>query len=797
MGHKPRRTTIAAKRLTSQGAEPPSPPPPPSASGASGGPGGELDASLGEETRRRYLNYALSVITSRALPDVRDGLKPVQRRILFAMVNDEHLSPDSKHRKSAKVVGAVIGRYHPHGDTAVYDAMVRMAQDFSLRVPLVDGSGNFGSIDGDSAAAYRYTEARLTRPAMELLAELKQDTVPFRDNYDGTTEEPVVLPARFPNLLVNGSTGIAVGMATNIPPHNLREVVGALIALIDNRELTTTNILKYIKGPDFPTGGQMLNSKLELRQIYEAGTGAIRVRAEYKTEEKSRGEHDIIVTSIPYGVTKASIVEKIAELIIGRKLPQLLDVRDESTTDVRIVLECKKGADPNVVMAYLFKHTPLQLNFNMNLTALVPQPGSDVGRPERLGIKAMLEHFLDFRFDVTKKRFEFELAKLRKRIHILEAFQIIFDALDETIRIIRKSDGKQDAAQKLMKRFDLDEIQVDAILELRLYKLAKLEILVIREELAEKRKQAAQIEAILKSKTKLWGVIKDELGTIAEELGSPRRTKIGAMAEEIEFDEEAYIVDEDAHVVLTRDGWIKRLREVKDPNTTRVREGDSVMAVLPGSTKENIVFFTNIGSAYVTRINDIPATTGYGDPAQKLFKFKDGEKIVAAYSLDPRLEVPEEMLAVSARGFGLRFAMEGHADVTTRTGRRYARPSKDDDIIDVVPVHEKDVVVVATSNGHVLVCQAEEINRLEGPGKGVTVIKTGKDDAVIGFIAGSRWKEALEVETTSGSKQFKLHADPKKVTSRGGKGQQIVKRSTLRLCPSEVRVPSLGEEGEG
>ncbi|MBT8493604.1 MAG: DNA topoisomerase IV subunit A [Deltaproteobacteria bacterium] len=791
MGHKPRKQAVANKSL--RGSKKPPPPKPPG-SGGGASDGGELDASLGEETRRRYLNYALSVITARALPDVRDGLKPVQRRILYAMHHDERLSPDAKHRKSAKVVGAVIGRYHPHGDGAVYDAMVRMAQDFSLRLPLIDGSGNFGSVDGDSAAAYRYTECRLAPAAPELLRELAQQTVPLRDNFDGTTDEPVVLPARLPNLLVNGSTGIAVGMATNIPPHNLKEVVSALVALIDNRDMTTTNILKYIKGPDFPLGGQMLNSKVELRQIYEAGSGAIRVRAEYKIEEKSRGQKDIIVTSIPYGVNKSSIVEKIADVIIKRKVPQLVDVRDESTTDIRVVLETKKGTDPAMVMAYLFKHTPLQLNFNVNLTALVPVAGSDVGRPERLGIKEMLEHFLDFRFEVTQKRFEFELAKLKRRIHILEGFQVVFDALDETIRIIRRSEGKKDAAGKLMKRFDLDEIQVDAILELRLYKLAKLEILVIREELAEKQKEAKRIEGILKSKRKLWGVIKSELGEMTDAYGTPRRTKIGALAEEIEFDEDAYILDEDAHVVLTRDGWFKRLREVKDPKTTRVREGDEVMAVLPGSTKENVVFFTNMGSAYVTRINDIPATTGYGDPAQKLFKFKDGEKIVAAYSMDPRLEPPKELLAVSARGFGLRFLTEGHSELTTRSGRRYARPAKNDEIVDVVPVHLTDVVVVATMKGHVLLCKAKDINRLEGPGKGVTVIKTSPGDAVIGFIAGGRWKESLGVETTKGSRQWQLHADAKKVTSRGGKGHQIVKRSNLKLIKTDVVVPSLGDE---
>lgn len=787
-----------ARRSTSaKGGKPPRPP----TNGAGGsGSGGddELDASLQEETRRRYLNYAMSVITARALPDVRDGLKPVQRRILYAMHHDEHLHPDSKYRKSAKVVGTVIGRYHPHGDTAVYDTMVRMAQDFAMRVPLVDGQGNFGSLDGDGAAAYRYTECRLAPPAVELLRELKQDTVPFRDNYDGTTTEPVVMPARYPNLLCNGSTGIAVGMATNIPPHNLREVTKALIALADDRDLTTTNLLKYIQGPDFPTGGQILNSKVELRQIYEEGSGAVRTRGEYKLEKRKRGV-DIIITSIPYAINKATIVEKIADVIIARKLPQLLDVRDESTTDVRIVLETKANANPDLVMAYLYKHTPLQQNFNVNMTCLVPT-GTDVGQPQRVGIKEMLEHFLDFRFDVTKRRFEFELAALKKRIHILEGFVRIFDALDETIRIIRKSDGKKDAAQKLMKRFELDAIQVDAILELKLYKLAKLEINLIRTELAEKRAEADRIERILASNKRLWGVVKSELQEVSDAYGTPRRTKTGGAKEEIEFDPDAFIVDEDAHVVVTNDGWIKRQGAIKSVNKLRTREGDKVMAVLPGSTKECVVFFSNYGTAYVVKINDIPATSGYGNPAQKHFKFKDGERIVSSMSLDPRGMPPAHLLAITARGFGQQFSMEPYREVTTRAGRRYARPPKGDEVVDVVAVRDEDVVVVATRKGHVLVTSEDQINYLENPGKGVTVIKTAPDDRVIGFITGSSpRKDALHVESAKGGRKFQIFADPNKVVTRGGKGHQIVKRSTLELTPQPVMIPVLAnaDGGEG
>ncbi|HEY6176155.1 MAG TPA: DNA topoisomerase IV subunit A [Kofleriaceae bacterium] len=783
---------------------------PPGGAGGGGAAPGDLDASLETEARRRYLNYALSVITSRALPDVRDGLKPVQRRILYAMLHDSHLRPDAKYRKCANVIGAVLGKYHPHGDVSVYDATVRMAQDWSLRVPLVDGQGNFGSLDGDPPAAMRYTECRLASPAMELLRELDFDTVDMRANYDGTAEEPTVLPARFPNLLVNGSTGIAVGMATNIPPHNLREVTAALIALAENRSIDHVQLMKHIDGPDFPTGGQLLNSKVELRQIYKDGQGTIRVRGEYKLEDKKRGGTDIVITSIPYALSKGDVVEKIAEVIVSRKLPYLLDVRDESTTDVRIVLEIKRDADPELVMAYLFKQTPLQSNFHVNMTCLVP-PGfldDDQGRklpadappqPRKMGIKEALGHFLDFRLEVVERRFKYQLAQLEARIHILQGFTKIFDALDQLIKLIRASDGKEDAAAKIMKQFKLDAEQTDAILELKLYKLARLEINVIREELGGKTAEAKKIKAILKSEDKLWTVIKDELKACAAELGTPRRTKTGGASEEMAFDADAFIVDEDAHIVVTRDGWIKRVRELKDPNQTRTREGDEVTHVLAGSTKEKVIFFTNRGSGYVIKINDIAATTGYGDPAQKYFKFADGERIVSAMTLDPRAMVPPTLLAISRRGFGLRFASALHNEITTKAGRRYAKPGDGDEIIGVVACNDTDVVVTATRSGLVLLCKADEIAKLEGPGRGVTVIKTDAEDMVIGFIAGAKGDQ-LVVETEKGGKRYDLAADPKQVQGRGGKGRRVAgKKVQLVVVPPAVKVQPLAnaEGGQG
>jgi DNA gyrase subunit A len=756
------------------------------------GQGDIPNISLVEETQRRYLNYALSVITSRALPDVRDGLKPVQRRILHSMFTDLRLTPDARYRKCAKVVGDVMGNYHPHGDSAIYDALVRMAQDFSLRYPLVDGQGNFGSIDGDTAAAQRYTECRLQRIAVELIEELRQNTVEWRPNYDGTKSEPVVLPSRVPNLLVNGTQGIAVGMATSIPPHNLNEVVEACIALIDDPTLESKDLLKFIKGPDFPTGGQLLASKKDLRDVYEAGSGTLKLRGEYEVEldgqkgKRGGGPPIVVITSIPYGPTKQAIVERIADIIRDRKLPHLVDVRDQSTSDIRIELELKRDADPALVMAYLYKQTPLQTNIQVNLTCLVPTENPEVGRPERLNLHGCLRHFLDFRLQVTRRRFEYELGQLSKRIHILDGFATIYDALDEVIRIIRKSEGKEDAAQKLMKRFELDDEQVDAILELKLYRLARLEILMIQKELAEKRKAHKQIEGLLKSETRLWGVVKEELQSLASQYGDKRKTKISVSTDEPEFDPNAYIVDEDANVVLTRDGWVKRVRELKDVGSTRVREGDEVMVVLGGNTKSPVAFFTNFGSAYVCRIVDIPPSTGYGDPVQKLFKFKDGERVVAALSLDARFKPKEEnLVAITKNGYGLRFALAPHTEISTRAGRRFARVEEGDEIVGVKPAPEGGVLVVAAKSSHVLVCKLDEINLLANPGRGVTAIKIADDDAVIGFTVD----EKLVLESEKGKVE---EIEPKSPVARGGKGSEVWRRDqAARVVVPPPVIPKL------
>ncbi len=467
------------------------------------------DVPLAEATRSRYLNYALSVITSRALPDVRDGLKPVQRRILYAMWSDLHVTADSRYIKSAAVVGEVMKSYHPHGDQSIYDALVRMAQSFSLRYPLVEGYGNFGSIDGDPPAAMRYTECRLTPISQELLSELRDQTVNLRPNYASTTEEPEVLPAQFPNLVVNGASGIAVGMATNIPPHNLKEVCKALDALLDDRDLPIEKLTRHIKGPDFPTGGVILNTPAEILQVYATGQGPIKLRGTYEPDPEK--PNTVLITSIPYGIEKDALVARIGELIGKGQVPQLTNVKDLSTDDVRIALELRSGANVDAAMAYLFKNTPLQTNFNVNMTCLLPSVGAEVAVPARLDLKTMLLHFLDFRLEIVTRRLKHELENLLRRIHILEGFAIVFDHLDEAIRIIRASDGKPDAAPKLMERFGLSDLQADAILETKLYRLGKLEIKDILDELAAKRGRAAEIEALLADEPARWKIVKDEL----------------------------------------------------------------------------------------------------------------------------------------------------------------------------------------------------------------------------------------------------------------------------------------------
>ncbi|RDV38352.1 DNA topoisomerase IV subunit A [Bradymonadaceae bacterium TMQ3] len=756
------------------------------------------DVALYKTAQERYLNYAMSVITSRALPDVRDGLKPVQRRILYAMYANLRLTHDAKYRKSAAIVGEVMGKYHPHGDQSIYDAMVRMAQSFSLRYPLVDGHGNFGSVDGDSAAAMRYTEARMMPLASELLDEIKKQTVAFRPNYDGTVQEPVVLPAQVPNLLINGATGIAVGMATNIPPHNLGEVVDALIAMIDRPEITIDEMVgSLIKGPDFPTAGVLLNDEEELREIYHNGSGTLITRAQWEIERDGARRY-IVVTSIPYYVNKATLIEKIAEHIIQEKLPQVVDVRDESTNDVRVVMELKRGADADVAMAYLFKHTPLEDRFHVNLTCLVPSENPDVAQPARVDLKMMLRYFLDFRMEVVTRRIRFELEQLLRRIHILAGFETIFGDLDEAIRLIRASEGKADAAQKLMAHFGIDAEQTEAILETKLYRLAKLEIEMIRAELAEKRAQAAKLQSLLDDDGKRWAVIRGELVAIRGAYGDVRRTLVNAPVKELEYSEEAYIIAEQCWVMVSREGRIKRQKSYTDLSTIRVREGDQMGWVLPGSTRDTVIFFTNMGRGYTMRIDDVPATSGYGDPVQACFDFDDGERVIGVVTSDKRMlrtmapdqtslvggeesdEGDVQMVAISRSGQSLRFSLESYTDPSTVKGRLFMRLDKGDEVVNVENCDGSELVALASRDGRGLMFQVREISHVKGPAKGVRAIALEGKDVVLDFTLCRERLDGLEVETNRGAREIiratKAQYAP---TSRGNKGKLIIQRGHL------------------
>lgn len=692
----------------------------------------------------RYLAYALSVITARALPDVRDGLKPVQRRILYAMYQNLRLTAGAKPRKSAAVVGEVLGKYHPHGDVAAYEAMVRMAQPFAMRYPLVIGEGNFGSLDGDSPAAMRYTEARLAPIAEELLRDIRHETVDFRDNYDATQKEPVVLPAAVPQLLINGSTGIAVGMATNIPPHNLREVVDALLLLIENPGASVRDLCRHIRAPDFPTGGAILNSPAELRQIYENGHGTIRLRGEYTVETRGR-RRQVVINSVPYATNKARIIEEIAEHIASRKLPQATDVRDESTDTVRIVVETRPDASPEAVMAYLYRHTSLQVNFFVNLTALVPAGRGAVGQPARLDLRGLCRHFLDFRLEVVTRRLDHELRELEARLHILAGFLAIYSDLDRAIALIRAAASRADARNAIMDAFDLDERQAEAVLDTRLYQLARLEIERIRKEQKEKARRAREIRRLLANTAARWRIVADELRDVAERYGDQRRTRLACGAELV-YDADAYVVHEDATVVITRDGWLKRVGELKDPSSTRVREGDAVRWVIGTNTRERIGLFSNRGTLYVMRVSNVPATTGYGEPVQSLLNFGDGEHIVAATRIAEEPQEQEERqadlfaredhdrplwLVATRRGMG--FFCSPETTETTRSGRRFARLKEGDEVVSVTPARG-DTVTACTRKGKVLRFPAGEVPVLTGPGQGVILMRVDADDGLVGAL---------------------------------------------------------------
>jgi DNA gyrase subunit A len=734
--------------------------------------------SFKQESRDRYLTYALSVVSGRALPDVRDGLKPVQRRILYAMLQNLNLKPSGTHRKSAAVVGEVLARFHPHGDIACYEAMVRMAQNFSLRYPLVDGQGNFGSLDGDNAAAYRYTEAKLRELALEVIGEIDQETVPFRDNFDATVVEPLVLPSRIPNLLVNGATGIAVGMATSIPPHNLKDTIKALVELSKDPELSTSKLTSIIKGPDFPTGCNILNSQKELVEMYETGRGSVRMRGEWEVEEQSRGKQAVVVTSIPYAVNKATLVERIAGLIVDRKLPQLVDVRDESTNEVRVVLELAAGADAEVAMAYLFKNTPLESNFPVNLTALVPTAEGRSTRPELLSLKACLQQFLAFREEVTEKRLVFERKQLLERIHILDGLVIVYDALDEAIKIVRKSDGRSDAAERLRERFKISEIQSFAVVDMRIYQLSRTNIDEIRAELAEKQKRVKEIDRLLKSKDAIQGIVREDLEALSEKFGDKRRSKLIKDNVDIEFDETAYVVQEDVHVVVSVDGWVKRIRRSNDLSSTRMRDGDSILAAHALTTLDSMALFTSLGTLFVFKVSDVPASSGYGTPIQKILKFKDGERIVSSFGItaggapitppagkqgelplgaaaagvvgsDRVLKEGDTVVLVGHQGTGFALTLTEVSE-TKRIGRRVMKLREGEYMAAVEPLAQ--MMVFITRDGSGLAINKDEIPVRDSAAVGVALMGVRESDAIVACcgVKSSKMKGTLNLTLASG-----------------------------------------------
>jgi len=728
-------------------------------------------------------------------------------------------------------VGEVIGKYHPHGDAAVYDAMVRMAQDFSLRYPLVDGQGNFGSLDGDSAAAMRYTEAKLSAIAGELLADLKAQTVPFRDNYDGTLTEPAVLPSRLPNLLVNGSSGIAVGMATNIPPHNLSEVCDALIHLIGNEDADTAEIMARIKGPDFPTGGQIISSAKELSEIYRRGKGSIKVRGEFEVEDLKRGKKQLVITSLPYSVNKSRLVEKIAELILSKKLPMVNDVKDESAEKVRVVLELKDGkVDPKKVKTFLYKHSDMEINFPLNFTCLTPS-----ATPERLSIKEILNHFLDFRKEVIVGKLEFERANLERRIHILLGLVKIFVDLDTAIAIIRVAQDRQEAHNNLKARFDLDDEQAKAILDLRLHALVRLEVSKIEEELAEKEKRLKQIKTILSSRAKIWKEVRKEIAELKKTYGDKRLTAVIADGPELTYDKEDFVIHEDVYVVISRNGWLKRVKSY-DPSTQMLKEGDEVLAVIRSNTKETVAFFSNFGKVYVSRVYDLDVSgKGYGDPIQTVFNFQDEEQVVGALTAEPESgaavdisfmvqpdtvgdhieqgqltffpdlgkdaepgekAVPESppplCLVVTRQGMGFCFERSSLKDPSARAGRTLIRLRSGDEVVDVRPV-EKPLLAIATSR-RVLVTPMGQVNVLAGAGRGVRLIKPDPP-GVRGFFTVSQ-DDFLIINSKKG-KEKEVAVAELPIYNRGAKG--AVMRGGIedvQLKPREEELSGFAGHGD-
>ena len=728
-----------------------------------------IQRDIETEMKTSYIDYAMSVIVSRALPDVRDGLKPVHRRILYAMYEDG-ITSDKPYRKCANTVGSVLGRYHPHGDSSVYDAMVRMAQDFSLRYPLIDGHGNFGSIDGDGAAAMRYTEARMAKIAELMLTDIEKNTVDFMPNYDDRLQEPKVLPSKIPTLLINGSSGIAVGMATNIPPHNLTEVINGIIKIIDEDDVSDEELMKIIKGPDFPTGGVILGYE-GIKQAYTTGRGKITVRAEAEIEEMSGNKQRIVVTSLPYQVNKAKLVENIAALAREKRIEGISDLRDESDRidKVRIVIELKRDANAQVVLNQLYKFTQMQDTFGAIMLALVN------GEPKVLTLRQCLDYYIEHRKDVILRRTQFELDKALARAHILEGLKIALDNIDEVINIIRAS--YDDPKERLMERFGLSDIQAQAILDMRLKTLSGLQREKIEDEYNELMKLIAHLREILNSEKLVFDIIKEELLEIKQKYGDERLTKI--VAAEGEFNVEDLIKDEQTVVALTHFGYIKRMpidtykiqrRGGKGITGIATREEDFVKQIFTASTHDTILFFSNKGKLYKLRGYEIPEAgrTAKGTAIVNLLRLDNGEKISAVIPLQNFAE-GKYLLMATRNGLIKKTALNEYSS-NKKTGLLAITLKEDDELIDVRLTDGEDNVVLVTSKGMCITFDEKDVRPVGRSAQGVLGIRLDKDDCVIGMESIIGGKNATLLAITEHGFGKRTELDEYRVQNRGGKG---------------------------
>ncbi len=739
------------------------------------------DQPIVDEMRRAYLDYAMTVIVSRALPDVRDGLKPVHRRILYAMW-DIGLRANVKFRKSATVVGEVLGKYHPHGDVAVYDSMVRMVQDFSLRYPLIRGQGNFGSMDGDSAAAMRYTEAKLSAISEELLFDIDKDTVDFVPNYDGSHLEPKVMPAKLPNLLLNGTSGIAVGMATEIPPHNLGELIGAIEHLIENPEATIEDLMQFVKGPDFPTGG-IIYDRQDILTAYATGKGGIVMRGVADIREDKHNNFQIIITELPYQVNKSTFVEKIAELVKDKKIDGVKNLRDESDRDgMRVVLDLKKDSYPKKILNSLYKHTQLQSAFHVNMLALV-----DGIQPKVLTLKMILEEYIKHREEVIRRRTQFELNKAKDRAHILEGLMIALNKIDEVIKTIKASKDKEQAKINLIKKFKLSERQAVAILEMRLQNLANLERVKIEDELKEKLKLIKELEAILKSTQKIRGIIKTEIGDLKEKFADPRRTQVVSHGVK-DFNMEDLVPNEEAIIMITRDGYIKRM----SPDTFKVqarggkgviglttKEEDSVEFMFTTLTHSDILFFTTKGRVFQLKAYEVPVASriAKGTPIVNFLQLLSGEKVTSSLPLD-KISSAKYLFFATEQGLVKKVEIGAFANVR-RSGLIAIKIKNDDKLIWAKPTSGQDEIQLITAGGQAIRFKEKEVRDMGRGASGVKGMRMKGKDIIVGMGVIKNDKEKIknyQVLTIMGQGYGK-RTDLKyyKVQGRGGSGIRTAK----------------------